>query len=65
MIAKNLSDFYKQGVAEDVIKMSFMHYEERRKLKVAMLEEFDIERTNMKSEGNQYLYPGSLYSSKR
>lgn len=44
MTISNLSSFFKPGITEDVIKMSFMRYEERRKLKITMLEEFDAEK---------------------
>lgn len=60
MAIKNLSSFFKPGITEDVIKMSFMRYEERRKLKIAMLEEFDTEKANVTYDND----PHNMYKSK-
>lgn len=65
MAVKPLSFFFKPGVAEDVIKMSFMHYEEKRKLKIAMLEEYDAETHNMTYDSGQYLNPRIIHNPKK
>jgi len=61
MIAKKLSHFSQSGLSEDVVRMSFMNYEERRKLKISMLEEFNKERAEMKQYDSSYLNPQLPY----
>ena len=56
MAVKSLSSFFKPGITEDVNQMSFMRYEERRKLKIAMLEEYDSEKANMTYENDPMAY---------
>jgi hypothetical protein len=67
MVIKKLNDFLKTGRGEDAVRMSFfIQYEERRKIKLAMLEEFDKERHELKKHKDSgYLDPNSVYKSKK
>jgi hypothetical protein len=65
MAVKSLSSFFKPGVTEDVNQMSFMRYEERRKLKIAMLEEYDSEKANMTYENDPMAYIKSSKSNNK
>ena len=65
MQIKTLNHFFKPGVTEDVVKMSFMRYEERRKLKLALLEEFDGEKVNMTYDNGQNYMPRSVKKPKK
>lgn len=67
MVIKKLNQFLKTGRGEDAVKMSFfIQYEERRKIKLAMLEEFDKERQDLKKQKDSgYLDFHGVYKPKK
>lgn len=65
----NLTDFKKPGVPDDAAKKSLMQYEEQRKLKLAMLSEYqnDLKKAekDFKQDLSTYLDPRDAYLSKK
>ncbi|CAI2360290.1 unnamed protein product [Moneuplotes crassus] len=54
MAIKGLKHFFKHGITEDVVKMNYIRYEERRKLKLLMIEEFDSQKSNLGGDTGAY-----------
>jgi len=50
MEIKSLKKFMKHGLTQDVVKMSFIRYEERRKLKLVMMEEYDTQKHHLSGD---------------
>jgi hypothetical protein len=40
LILRNMSDFWEEGISENVCRIRFDHYDKRRKLKLRQIQEF-------------------------